>query len=225
MENIKKIIGRNINTQLAAQDIRQKDLAKHLGVTDNTISYFCSGNRVPNYEQLLKIADFLGVSTDSLLGRHSEKNENDLILEVRDFTELSVEALKNIRDSAPNALSDLLECDDFPSLIDGLDSLESKVGVCSLEISEVQKAASDKIDFWSGRPTLDAVLDGHISEEEWEARTYYEEFKSDFANMRLEFNDLRDDFSAIIEKITGISKVIEDGKKLLKMGGDMIWQA
>lgn len=54
----RKIIGQTINTLLAEQNKRQKDLAKELGVTDNTISYFVSGSRTPNLEQITTIADF-----------------------------------------------------------------------------------------------------------------------------------------------------------------------
>lgn len=47
---------------------KQKELAKFLGVTDNTISYFCSGTRNPSIIQLFQIAKFLNVTSDFLLG-------------------------------------------------------------------------------------------------------------------------------------------------------------
>ena len=65
---IAKNIGNRINAALALRNMRQKDLAKHLGVTDNTISYFCSGARTPKAEQIAEIAHFLNVSSDYLLG-------------------------------------------------------------------------------------------------------------------------------------------------------------
>jgi transcriptional regulator with XRE-family HTH domain len=61
-------IGSHIKALLAFKGIKQKDLAKYLGVTDNTISYFCSGSRVPNAEQIIKIAEYLEVSADYILG-------------------------------------------------------------------------------------------------------------------------------------------------------------
>ena len=39
MDN-RKVIGQRINSALAAANIKQKELAAALGVTDNTISYF-----------------------------------------------------------------------------------------------------------------------------------------------------------------------------------------
>lgn len=67
MDN-KKVIGQRINSALAAANKKQKELAAALGVTDNTISYFVSGKRTPNTEQIIKIAEFLNVSADYLLG-------------------------------------------------------------------------------------------------------------------------------------------------------------
>lgn len=68
MNNENNIIGQRINTILAEKELKQKDLAAALGVTDNTISYFASGKRIPNTEQIIKIAKFLNVSSDYLLG-------------------------------------------------------------------------------------------------------------------------------------------------------------
>ena len=64
-----KVIGRRINTLLAEQDIKQLELAETLGIVSSTVSCFVSGTRMPNTEQLVKIADFFNVSTDYLLGR------------------------------------------------------------------------------------------------------------------------------------------------------------
>ena len=72
MEQItRNLIGKRINETLAIKDVKQKDLAKAIGVTDNTISYFVSGKRTPNTEQIIEIAKFLNVSADYLLGLSS----------------------------------------------------------------------------------------------------------------------------------------------------------
>jgi len=65
---IKERIGQTIGTLLAEQNKKQKDLAKELGVTDNTISYIVAGKRAPNLAQITTIARFFNVSTDFLLG-------------------------------------------------------------------------------------------------------------------------------------------------------------
>lgn len=68
MEDYKIKIGRRIETALALSGKKQKDLAEYLGILPNTISYFCKGTRTPNTEQIIKIALFLDVSADYLLG-------------------------------------------------------------------------------------------------------------------------------------------------------------
>ena len=88
MNNENNIIGRRINTVLAEKNIKQKDLASALGVTDNTISYFVSGKRTPNTEQIIKIAKFLDVSSDYLLGLSSAKSTNEIIQKIHKYTGL-----------------------------------------------------------------------------------------------------------------------------------------
>lgn len=95
----KKKIGQAINTLLAEQNKRQKDLAKELGVTDNTISYFVSGSRTPNLEQITTIADFFNVSTDFLLGRTKAHTQNTEIRAICDYTGLSEEAVSELHNN------------------------------------------------------------------------------------------------------------------------------
>lgn len=72
--DIKITVGNRINAALARCSMLQKDLAKVLGVTDNTISYFCKGTRGPQLEQLPKIAEALNTTTDYLLGITDDPN-------------------------------------------------------------------------------------------------------------------------------------------------------
>ncbi len=67
MEN-NNLIGKRINSALVLRDKKQKELAEYLGVKPNVVSYFCKGSRVPNIEQIRKIAEFFDVSSDYLLG-------------------------------------------------------------------------------------------------------------------------------------------------------------
>lgn len=90
MDNNKKI-GQRINSALAARNKRQKDLAHHLDVTDNTISYFCGGKRTPNISQLIKISEFLDVSTDYLLGKDVPMTADISVQEFASQTGLSEE--------------------------------------------------------------------------------------------------------------------------------------
>lgn len=86
---LSKTIGIRINTLLAEQGHKQKELAAHLGIQDNTISYFVSGRRTPNTEQIVKIADFFNVSADYLLGRTTAKTTDKDLRTAVEYTMLS----------------------------------------------------------------------------------------------------------------------------------------
>ena len=91
-----KNIGLRINSALAQKGILQKDLASLLGVTDNTISYYCSGKRKPNLEQIVQIANILGVSTDYLLGRSDIKTTDTTTQDICRITGLSEENVADL---------------------------------------------------------------------------------------------------------------------------------
>lgn len=49
------------------RDIRQKDAATKVGIKNNTLSSYESGDRKPDYETLIKLADLYEVSIEYLL--------------------------------------------------------------------------------------------------------------------------------------------------------------
>lgn len=73
-EKFQRLIGQRINTLLSMHDKKQAELAKFLDVTANTVSFYCSGQRTPNTEQIVKISEFFGVTTDYLLGKSDVEN-------------------------------------------------------------------------------------------------------------------------------------------------------
>ncbi len=99
---INTIIGIRINTLLAKNGVKQKELAKVLGVNDNVISYYCKGSRKPNIDQLNKIADFFHTSVDYLLGRTNVISTDTNIQMICEYTGLSEEAVNNIADISKN---------------------------------------------------------------------------------------------------------------------------
>lgn len=95
MDN-RTVIGSRINSALASSNKKQKELAAHLGVPDNTISYFCSGKRVPNAEQIIEISKFLDVSSDYLLGLTENATTDTDLKAVCDYTGLNDKAVTNL---------------------------------------------------------------------------------------------------------------------------------
>ena len=102
---------------LYTKDKTQKELAAHLGVPDNTVSYFVSGRRTPNTEQIAKIADFFDVSADYLLGRtNAETTDKDLRF-ICEYTGLSENTIMTLRNSGGIWENLTIEYDDIVILI------------------------------------------------------------------------------------------------------------
>lgn len=90
----------------------QKALADSLGVKPQTVSYYCTGESLPNCEQVLKIADYFGVTADFLLtGRRVENKP------VRDLLGLSENTVQNMKLVKEGYF------EDSPSLLAALDNL------------------------------------------------------------------------------------------------------
>lgn len=90
----KKHIGKRINELLAENEIMQKELAEHIGVTANTVSYYLSGERCPDIEKLIEIAKYFGVTSDYLLGISDVKTINTDLRGVCEYTRLSETAVE-----------------------------------------------------------------------------------------------------------------------------------
>ena len=73
----------NVDSELKYQNKTRKQLAQNLGFDATTISKGVSNNSVPLADMALKIADFLGVSLEYLLGlpEKSKKGDNKSELE------------------------------------------------------------------------------------------------------------------------------------------------
>lgn len=94
------ILGNNIRLLRENYPISQLEFAKLLNISNSALSQYESGNRMPNDEIKLKIADFFGVSVDFLLGRENLKIErnnpknNTIIDEIENLSPASKEELK-----------------------------------------------------------------------------------------------------------------------------------
>lgn len=55
-----------------------KELGREIGVAESTISQYETGKRQPDFETLLKLSDFFGVSVDYILNNEPAKDTNVL---------------------------------------------------------------------------------------------------------------------------------------------------
>ena len=72
-ERIMVKIAERLKALRKERKLRQSDVAKLLGIGVRTYQYYEGDEHRPDYEMLIKLADFFGVSTDYLLGRTGER--------------------------------------------------------------------------------------------------------------------------------------------------------
>ncbi|MDY5779763.1 MAG: helix-turn-helix transcriptional regulator [Succinivibrionaceae bacterium] len=69
-------IGDKLQKVLKDKSISQKELATNIGITESAMSKYISGDRIPKMDILKKIAIFLDVSIDYLVGLEDADENN-----------------------------------------------------------------------------------------------------------------------------------------------------
>lgn len=81
--------------------ISLKELGSIIGVAESTMSLYESGKRQPDYETLLKLAEYYGVTVDYLLrGSQEEQLPEELVILYRKARNWSPEKRKQLLDMA-----------------------------------------------------------------------------------------------------------------------------
>ena len=100
--------------QLCTSPEKAKELSQYLGVTIQSVNQFKQGAAFPKLENLVKIAEYYGVSIDYLLGISNVRSPKADIKATCQYTGLSenaVNALREMDETHLVALSSMLECD------------------------------------------------------------------------------------------------------------------
>ena len=205
MVDNKKLFGLRLNTALAARDIQQIDLAKELGYnekTANTISYWCNGKRTPNLEQLLKIAEILGVSADYLLGLSDVMTPDVKVQAICDYTGLSEDAVYILH--RETELKNRFLFDILSAIIsdEGLIDLLLKCRECVSRAKELEEA-------------LPQYTDGQLAD--------VAEPEAD--QIRYSLYDINDIFREIINRIYPVDKIIRKARKKINEAHGNIFEA
>ena len=62
------IFAERVTAEMERQQLSIRQLADKIGMTPTTVSRYAKGQRVPRANEIIKIADALGVTCDYLLG-------------------------------------------------------------------------------------------------------------------------------------------------------------
>lgn len=104
------MLGERIAKLRKQRNLSQYELAERLGFSRGKLANYEQGTRQPDYDTLLKIADYFNVSTDFLLGKTDEKNPDKqrinsayheyekLTEEEKDYLDMQLEIYRKLRD-------------------------------------------------------------------------------------------------------------------------------
>lgn len=143
------------------------ELADYLQKTRQAVSYYCDGSSSPDWETIVKIADFFDVSTDYLLGRTEDPNRHPSAI---DELGLSSDAVTHIRGCKKigqmAGLNMLLENFRFIQLVGAISSFCGTISD-NIRISEEYKETTPikegtKSDYYKVRRTMEEefLMDG-----------------------------------------------------------------
>ena len=66
---------------LAATNLTQADLARHMGVSTATTAKWATGQSIPRMDKIQSICNYLGVSKSDLLENKAPKEEDELLMQ------------------------------------------------------------------------------------------------------------------------------------------------
>lgn len=160
----------------------QQELAKELGKTRQSISYYCDGSSSPDWETIAKIAKAYSVSSDWLLGLSDVKTPHTDIKAVCEFTGLSEQAVTSLKAYSKKSVSfisellekaeithiDLLyenlnrslkELHTYEQICSGID--KSSTTVADLDMMKKLHDAKEKAEFdrWKLERSIMTILD------------------------------------------------------------------
>ena len=84
----------NLKAARLKKGVSQKDVAENIGVANSTYSLYESGNREPNVITIKKIAAYLNVSANSLLGLEEPLSTMAAHFDGNDYTEEELDKIK-----------------------------------------------------------------------------------------------------------------------------------
>ncbi len=134
---MEKKLSKRIKQLRELKGLTQSQLAEILGIKNQTVSNYESGEREPSYDILLKLADCFGVTTDYLFGRTN--------IERNMLPELS-EDLKKIWDACLDNEQFLLVFKEILNIMESLINLDLKYN--SNYLSESKGLFSGISDFY-----------------------------------------------------------------------------
>lgn len=216
----------SLRRMLEKMGTTQGELAAHIGVTPQTVSQYCNGTSEPSFDNLVKIADWLNVSTDYLLGRTNDPERQVSAVDDLGLSEDVIQGIKRLRlddeIDFENAVSGRGTCGAFNSLIsstlkDGM--IYAKIALLTRRIEKLSNAnipeslkPHDSLTQRLGAAAIDISASAKLDYELYEkypelAGLFHVQFGEKC--LQIDLADICDGLRDCIEDISGYKAFVE----------------
>ena len=94
-----KVFPRRLKKRMEEKNVNQKELANAIGLSSRqSVGYYLQGTSSPDWERLVKIAEYLDTSADYLIGLSDNKSRNSDWQIVTNITGLTFDAINALHD-------------------------------------------------------------------------------------------------------------------------------
>lgn len=105
-KKIEEVIAENLKHYMKIKDIQQKEIAKRLGVSSSTVSYWTRGLQMPRTDKIDDLCSMLMIEREQLLLPKEESDKAIIIRQITDVANtLDIEQLKMLL-KLTNAMKD-----------------------------------------------------------------------------------------------------------------------
>lgn len=105
----RKILANNLKALRTNSKLSQSSFAKVFHVSQQTVGAWETGRAIPGSDTLSALADYFNVSTDDLLGREQEFNDDEKVKTDLTFADLGMPYGGKIPDELKQTYADLAE--------------------------------------------------------------------------------------------------------------------
>lgn len=182
--NVKQIFAKRLRGLRDAAGLSQDDLAKELGVSRGSISYYEKENRVPDIVFLEAVSEYFDVGINFLMGHSENQNSSneDLGLKI-DFSDEAIQKLQET--DAGMMLSALIENDHFADFISIAEYFYLPLSFGSKPEFADQGMFSDEFEYYSYQASR--IFAAMLLEQKTEVVNYFfENFKEQFSQGDIE---------------------------------------
>ena len=111
-----KTIGYRLVTLLTEQGRKQKELADFLNVKPNVVSNYFTGERTPNIDQIVKIAEFFHTTPNYILGVTASQSTDDNLQTMCEYTGLSDRAIQTLHELSERSKGNAVKAEYQPQI-------------------------------------------------------------------------------------------------------------